>query len=406
MCQSVAVDVAGNVYTTGFFEGTVDFDPGPGTINLTSSGNYDLFVCKWTGAGVFDWAKNIGGTNHERGYSIFVDGLGNVCTTGRYTTTCDFDPGPGVANLTGVGGTDAFVLKLAQCIVPPVQPGNISGPLQACLNEINIYSVPPVNGALSYTWTLPNGWTGSSTSNTIQATTGANGGSVMVTAINDCGPSPSQTLPVTVNPTYTFNSAISICQGDSILLGGLYQQTTGNYPVIHTTIYGCDSTENIALTVNPLPPVPSISTNGNTFTSSSATGNQWYLNGNAVNGATNQTFTCTGNGNYTVCVTDANGCKRCSTVLNFTTFGIISNASNQSVSVYPNPTWGAIAITLGSISREIEVMILELNGQVVRKESGFNSNPISLDITELAAGMYFVSVKTDTGVSMTRLVKN
>ncbi|MCP4785811.1 MAG: hypothetical protein GY878_19890 [Fuerstiella sp.] len=59
---SVAVDSSGNVYTTGKFYGTVDFDPGAGTTNLTSNGGTDVFVSKLDSSGDLVWAKSFGDT--------------------------------------------------------------------------------------------------------------------------------------------------------------------------------------------------------------------------------------------------------------------------------------------------------------------------------------------------------
>jgi hypothetical protein len=109
---SIALDAAGNIYTTGYFFGVGDFDPGAGVHNLTSAGNNDIFVSKLDASGNFVWAKNIGGTGDERAYSIAVDMAGNVYTTGYFKSTSDFDPGAGTYNLTPLGGEDIFVSKL------------------------------------------------------------------------------------------------------------------------------------------------------------------------------------------------------------------------------------------------------------------------------------------------------
>ena len=59
----IAVDGLGNVYTVGGFRGTVDFDPGSGTYNLTSVGDSDIFVSKLDSEGDFIWASQMGGSN-------------------------------------------------------------------------------------------------------------------------------------------------------------------------------------------------------------------------------------------------------------------------------------------------------------------------------------------------------
>ncbi|MCA9098811.1 MAG: SBBP repeat-containing protein, partial [Planctomycetaceae bacterium] len=112
----IALDDAANVYTTGYFRGITDFDPGSGTFNLTSAGGRDIFVSKLDTAGNFVWAKNFAGTQGETtiesGYGIAIGENGNVYTTGGFEATVDFDPGAGTANLTSNGNSDIFVSVL------------------------------------------------------------------------------------------------------------------------------------------------------------------------------------------------------------------------------------------------------------------------------------------------------
>jgi hypothetical protein len=110
--RGVATDAAGNVYTTGSFWSTVDFDPGPGVYNLTSAGSDDIFVSKVDAAGNFVWAKSMGSNLSDYANGIAVDAAGNVYTTGHFTDTCDFNPGAGVFNVIAFGFGDTFVSKL------------------------------------------------------------------------------------------------------------------------------------------------------------------------------------------------------------------------------------------------------------------------------------------------------
>ena len=109
----ITLDNSGNIYAVGQFTGTVDFDPGPGVFNLYSNGDYDLFICKLTSSGNLVWAKSMGALGVDLGGSIAVDDLNNVYTTGYFQSTVDFDPGPGVHNLTASGMGDVFILKLS-----------------------------------------------------------------------------------------------------------------------------------------------------------------------------------------------------------------------------------------------------------------------------------------------------
>lgn len=109
---AVSTDTAGNVYTTGYFEGTVDFDPSMATFNLTVDGGRDVFIQKLDASGNFIWAKSMGGFSNDRPYDIVVDVAGNVYTTGQFRGTVDFDPGAAVFNLTPTGADDIFIQKL------------------------------------------------------------------------------------------------------------------------------------------------------------------------------------------------------------------------------------------------------------------------------------------------------
>ena len=109
---SVSLDSSGNIYTTGAFQGTADFDPGAGTSNLVSAGSNDIFILKLDSDGDFVWAKSMGGTSSDVGNSISIDSNGDVYATGYFNDTADFDPGAGTSNLVSAGSNDIFILKL------------------------------------------------------------------------------------------------------------------------------------------------------------------------------------------------------------------------------------------------------------------------------------------------------
>lgn len=115
--NSVAADEEGNVYSTGFFWGTIDLDPGTGNLIRTSSGQSDMFISKVDSNGQLIWARHIGGKGADEGKQLTLDKDGNVYVTGHFghssdADTVDFDPGTGEHKLVSNGNWDAFVLKL------------------------------------------------------------------------------------------------------------------------------------------------------------------------------------------------------------------------------------------------------------------------------------------------------
>ncbi len=95
------------------------------------------------------------------------------------------------------------------CAGTPPQPATINGNAVVCAGSTVVYSVSPVAGATSYTWTLPGGWTGTSTTNTISVIAGTLSGQMAVAAKNCCGASQPVTLDVNASPCTGINESIN-----------------------------------------------------------------------------------------------------------------------------------------------------------------------------------------------------
>lgn len=160
---------------------------------------------------------------------------------------------------------------------------------------------------------------------------------------------------------------------------------------------GCVSSESVVtVTVNPLPPVPTISQNGNVLASSSTSGNQWYFNGVPIGGATQQFYTATQSGFYQVEVTDINGCSSVSDPLDIITD--ISDAEEKgTINIYPNPAKGTLFVAVNNIDAgELRIELLDITGRVVyneeheQKKESFISK---IDISAFDEGIYVVRVR-------------
>ena len=96
----VKTDDAGNVFIFGYFNGTMDMDPGAGVYNLVSAGSDDIFCGKYNASGALVWAVKIGGTGTEQNYGFDLDSNGDPFLFGYFQNTVDFNPEAGTFNLT------------------------------------------------------------------------------------------------------------------------------------------------------------------------------------------------------------------------------------------------------------------------------------------------------------------
>ncbi len=120
MQNELAIDTTGNLYITGGFSGTVDFDPGNGVSNLTKPPMpfvaTDTFISKLDADGNFVWAKQFSGDNYIANSNIAtgisVDRQGNAFTVGNFYIGADFDPGAGTKALSAGRYSDGFLSKL------------------------------------------------------------------------------------------------------------------------------------------------------------------------------------------------------------------------------------------------------------------------------------------------------
>lgn len=137
---------------------------------------------------------------------------------------------------------------------------------------------------------------------------------------------------------------------------------------------------------------------------------QWYLNGQAINNAINQSYTAVANGIYYVVVSDTGGCSKQSVADTITNLSVASvAASNAAVQIYPNPNNGTFTVTGNIISsKDADIEVLNAIGQKVYEvkvpvANGVINKEVQLPQTD-ASGIYLLHITTDNGSTVVRVV--
>lgn len=91
--HAVTLDEAGNVYATGAFMTSLDFNPADTSSGiLPNAGNTDVFVASYTQTGAYRYAYSFGGNSSDYGTDIEVDRHGNLYVAGLFSGEVYFDP--------------------------------------------------------------------------------------------------------------------------------------------------------------------------------------------------------------------------------------------------------------------------------------------------------------------------
>lgn len=189
---------------------------------------------------------------------------------------------------------------------------------------------------------------------------------------------------------------------DSITCSLPISLTTGNGYRLRITASNpvAISDTTTPLTITNLP-IPTIQVSGHILASSSASGNQWFFNGQAIVGATNQFYTATQTGFYTVRVTQ-NGCQALSNLLNHIVSATHDLDNGLSVHVFPNPTDGQLWIQLNGVDKAT-IQIWNAIGQVLKRQD-VTQTLTSLDLNALPNGVYYVHIIAANGKLVQKVV--
>ncbi len=452
---AIAVDASGNVYTTGSFFGTTDFDPGSGTYDFTAAGYGDIFISKLDASGNFVWAKQMGSdfvpgilTGYfEGGYGIAVDVSGNVYTTGQFQGTTDFDPGSGTYHLTAKYSNrdyDIFISKLdasgnfiwaggmgatGEDNSRAIALDALGGSLYIGGNFTSTVDFDPGSGVFYINST---GNSSTAVDIFILKMSGGcmAGGRLMITASQDtiCRGTPA-VLNVTVasgdiqwQSSVTGNNFTGI-QG-ATEASYISQDTVNSYFRVYTSDANCPDTSDVfKLVVQPSPVADFISSGSGTditFTDKSkgATVYNWDFGDGSTGTEQSPVHTYTSPGSYRVCLTVFNG-SNCS----FTTCRDIDAGITTSVTdifaqdnfiLYPNPFSRSITIEQRNMNKPIQgIELYDLLGRKIYSEYPGTPNFISetpnfkllIEIPALPNGMYFVKVKTKNADYIDRVIK-
>jgi hypothetical protein len=418
--KKLAVDRNNSIYAIGVFQDKADFDPGAGIDTISSKGGRDIFITKEDSAGNHKWTRAFGDISQDDGMGILFDRWGNIITTGGFTGSVDFDPGPAVFNLSSASpySSDIFIHKMKQC-----------SPSSSVIHVSNCDSVK-VNSQVykstgTYFQTEVNS-TGCDSSITIfadilksstNAITDTACDSIRINNItfrssgiykqkfnNAMGCDSILTLNLTIKKSGQLQMNASGCE--EYTLNGQVYQTTGTYVQHLVSKSGCDSTIIVHLSIINID--TTVSNGGKTLTANTSVAFYQWIDCNtstAIPGAIFRSFIPDRNGKFAVIITK-NGCIDTSSCHTITGIGINSMTDQEAIKVFPNPAYDKLNIQFSGENAETAIRLYSSTGQLILEKNSPHQKSFVLDLTEIARGFYILEVVYNGEVFQSRIIKS
>ena len=344
--MGAAYNVSSSAAQTAFFDNV--------KITVGSAGASPSISNTSPASGCAGTVITIAGSNLSAATGVTIGGVAastfTVVSATSITATAGAGNNGAIAVLFGATPLSAGTFNL---LLPPAQPSAITGPVSMCAGNTASYTVLNDPNALDYTWTLPSGWNGTSTTDSIYSTAGNAGGTISIQANNACGASTAQTLAVTA-----------------------------------TVI-----------------PVNTVTTNQSTITADAAGVNyQWIDCGNntQINGASAQSFTAITNGSYAVIVSQ-NGCADTSLCTPLSILGLKNTYVTKTLQITPNPSNGNITIAAGENESIIAISIVDVLGNRVFQQKQPTLSLVKLQL-DLKPGLYLVETTGSVSSYVRKLI--
>jgi hypothetical protein len=326
---SMAIDHTNTIYWTGYTESLSNIVT-PNAMQTNHNGIIDVFLTKFTDDGFLNYSTYFGGSNVDQGLAVGLDMSGDIYLCGGTESNNNIST-PGSFQPVFGGAISMFLTKL--CTAAPIS--GIMGSDTACSNTPITYTCSPLANATDYIWSYPPEWQGTSNQNSLTITTNGTSGTISVQIVS-CDTSVPLTKVITV---------LEQPQEPVIIRNLLVLSTELSYQTY-----------------------------------------QWYLNGTAINEATQATYTMTENGDYTVEVSNGNLCSNSSEIYNFNTVDLqdITSVKN-SIQSYPNPTDDKVFF---ASPYNLNIVVTSIDGKTLL--TGNNTKSITLHA--LASGTYFIKI--------------